>query len=158
MVSAHEIHVEPRFVRAKVKSNESMVELRKAVKERFRVSDDQAGSFAEGLLTRAVEKFGTKYLDAMSEHIERMFRLRGEAANVIEEVIGAEALSPEEAGMKLEGIFRDIKSDMEAITDPEKFAKAQPIEVPDIDLEFDLTEEGKQRQTELAAGKREPRK
>jgi hypothetical protein len=153
MVRASEIHIEPRLIRSAVETPR-MRELRAAVRERYRVSDEGARSFAERLLTQAVERFGLKYLNEMAEHIERAFRLREEAATIIEKVIGPEALSPDDAAARLEGLFRDIKSNIDAVTGPEAFAKAKPptLTAEDVAHEFDLTPEGRAREQQLKAG------
>jgi len=154
MVRADEIHIKAGLIRTAVEHNENMINLRKAVRKRLRVSDEEAASLAERLLTNAVKRFGVKYLNEMAEHIERLFELRQKAAGVIEKVLGEEALSTGDASAELEGIFRDIKGHMDEITDPAKFAKTKPSTVPDdIDLEFDLTKEGKADEARLQAEK-----
>src|SRR5206468_3893956 len=122
----------------------------KAVRSRFGVSDTEATALAERLLTSAVKRFGAKYLNEMAEHIERLFELREKAAGVLEKVLGAEALSPGDASAELEGIFRDIKSHMEEINDPEKFAKKKPIKIPDDELSI-LTDEQEAEAARLKA-------
>jgi hypothetical protein len=152
MVQPSEIHIEPRLIRSAVETPR-MRELRSAVRERFRVSDERARSAAERLLTHAVERFGVKYLNQMAEHIELAFRLRDEAATIIDKVIGPEALSPDGAAARLEGLFRDIKSNIDAVTGPEAFAKAQPkLLTEDVALEFDLTPEGRAQEQRLKPG------
>ena len=102
-----------------------MHELRASAKKRFGLSDEGALNFAERLLGHAAERFGGKYLKEMTAHIEHAFKAREEAAHVIDRVIGAEALSPEGAAGQLETLFGDMKRDIDAITGPEEFAKAQ---------------------------------
>ena len=95
------VHVNPKLIAAAVEKNASMRELQSAVKGRFKTNDATARAFAERLLTRAVERFGTKYLNEMAERITRIFENREKAAAIVEEVIGSEALTPEEAGRRL---------------------------------------------------------
>jgi hypothetical protein len=125
------IHVNPELIAAAVEKNASMRELQSAVKSRYKTNDGTARAFAEGLLTRAVERFGAKYLGEMAERITQIFENRERAAAIVDEVIGAEAVSPEEAGRRLETLFKDIKQDVEAITSPEEYAKKTKIEPPD---------------------------
>lgn len=125
------VHVNPKLIAAAVEKNASMRELQSAVKGRFKTNDATARAFAERLLTRAVERFGTKYLNEMAERITRIFENREKAAAIVEEVIGSEALTPEEAGRRLENLFKDMKQDVEAITGPEAYAKKSKIDAPD---------------------------
>lgn len=125
MVRASDIHIDPKFVRSAAASPR-MLELRSAVRERFHLSDEGARSFAERVLTNAVERFGVKYINEMTAHIEQAFKLREQAAGILDQVLGPEAMSPDAAAGRLEGLFREIKSNIDAITGPEAFAKAQP--------------------------------
>jgi hypothetical protein len=150
MIRAQEIPIKPGLVRNAVEHNESMIGLRKAVRKRLGVSDNEATSLAERLLGNAVKRFGAKYLNEMAEHIERLFELRQKAAGVLEKVLGAEELSPADASAELEGIFRDIKSHMDEITDPEKFAKKKPIKMADDELSI-LTDEQEAEAARLKA-------
>jgi hypothetical protein len=134
MIRPHEIPIKPGLVRNAVQHNENMINLRKAVRKRFGASEQEATMLAERLLGNAVKRFGAKYLNEMAGHIELLFKLREQAAGVLERVLGAEELSPQDAGAQLEGIFRDIKSHMDEITDPEKFTKKKPIKMADDEL------------------------
>ena len=150
-----DIHIDPKLVRSAAARPE-MLELRSAVKRRFGVSDERARSFAERVLSDAVERFGVEYLDRMTTHIERAFELREQAANIIEQVIGPEAMSPDAAATRLEGLFREIKGNVESITGPEAFAKSQTDKaLEDIAFpgEKDLTPEGFAREKELKSEK-----
>jgi hypothetical protein len=153
MVTVPEIHIEPRIVRQAVETHPSMKRFKNAVKERFRVSDEEAGGFAERLLGDSVKRFGGRYLGEMAEHIERIFELRDRAANVIEEVIGEEALSAEDAGTKLDGAFKEIKTHMDAITDPVNYAKRKPPNVSDIDFGEIVTKEDAKAAADFKQGK-----
>ena len=125
------IKVNPKLISAAVDKHPSMLELRGAVKSRFKANDATARSFAEGLLTRAVERFGAKYLNEMSDRITRIFERREQAAHVVDQVIGSEALTPQEAGSRLERLFKDMKDDVEALIGPEDYAKKSKIDAPD---------------------------
>lgn len=131
MVKEPPIHIDPKIIGKAVDTHPGMRELQDAVKTRFKANDATARTFAERLLTHAVEKFGAKYLAEMTEHIARLFERREQAANVLDKVIGAEGLSPEEAGRQLDSLFKDIKKDVEAITGPADFAKKTAIEKAD---------------------------
>ena len=118
---------------------------------RFRVSEQTARSFAERLLTHAVQRPGAEYLNEMAARIELAFKLRDQAATILEQVIGPEALSPDEAAANLDAAFRDIKSNIYAITDPSTFAKARAKDqASGIEIEF-LPPEERAREEQLKA-------
>jgi hypothetical protein len=148
MLRPSEIHIEPRIVGRAVDAP-GMRDLRAAVRDRFRVSDQTARSFAERLLTHAVQRLGAEYLNEMAARIELAFKLRDQAATILEQVIGPEALSPDEAAANLDAAFREIKSNIDAITDPSTFAKARAKDqTSEIEIEF-LPPEERAREEQL---------
>ncbi|AIE86493.1 hypothetical protein [Fimbriimonas ginsengisoli] len=138
MLKESPIHIDPKLISAAVDSHPEMRDLREAVKTRFKTSDATAKSFAERLLTHAVERFGAKYLAEMTERISRLFERREQAAKIVDQVIGAEALTPEEAGRQLNQLFKDMKGDVDAISGPGDYAKNNKIPLPDKS-ELELT-------------------
>src|SRR5262249_26094167 len=111
-------------------------------------------SFAERLLTRAVERFGTKYANEMAERIQRIFERRDQARQIVDQVIGDQTLSPTEAGQRLQRLFKGMKEDAEAIKDPAEYARRTEIKRPDdVEIEFNLTMDERARQRDPAATK-----
>lgn len=135
-LSEPSIHIDPKIIAKAVDTHPGMRELQDTVKTRFKTNEATAKSFAERLLTSAVEKFGAKYLGEMAEHISNMFERREQAAAVLDKVIGSEAMTPEEAGRQLDTLFKDMKKDVEAITSPTEYAKNSPIEKPDKSIKL----------------------
>ncbi len=131
-------HIDPKVIGQAVETHPKMRELRGAVERRYGVSEGRARGFAEVLLEGSVQRFGTKYLDAMVGHLTHMFEQRDLAANVLESVIGKDAMPPEQAGARLKQLYADIQSDMEAITDPGLFARKSDLQAdPDIAVDVD---------------------
>jgi hypothetical protein len=131
------IHFEPKLVDAAVASHPKMRELQEKLTKKYGETPDGARAKATELLTRVTKKFGTKYVDAMVERINSLFRQRDAASTVIEDVIGSAQLTPDQAGGRLSGLYKGMKEDMEAITDPGKFAKKSNLKA-DLDISEDV--------------------
>lgn len=137
MTTRVSVHFEPKLVDAAVASHPKMRELQEKLTKKYRDTAEGARAKATDLLTRVTKRFGTKYMDAMVEHIDSLFKRRDAASRVIDEVIGPAALTPDQAGTRLDGLYKGMKEDMEAITDPAKFAKKSNLKA-DLDIAEDV--------------------
>ena len=133
-----EIHIDPRPIRAAVESHPKLRKMRRVLEDRFGATPARARALAEDVLMGAVQRFGARYLDAMVARMTHLFELRTRAAGIVERVIGREALSASAAAGELKGIFADLRTDMEAVTDPATFARKTPLKAdPDIEKDVD---------------------
>jgi hypothetical protein len=134
---ATRVKVEARVVRGMVETHPRMRTMREALETRYGATEEESLAFAEDLLGSAVQRFGLKYSDAMTERLAHLFDLRDQASMVVEEVIGQQQLTPEAAGAKLGQLFTGMKEDMAAITDPAKFAQKSNLKA-DLDISKDV--------------------
>ena len=137
MAAKVEIRFEPRAVRDMVETNGHIAKMRRALEDGYGATAEQSGKFAEDLLTSAVRRFGVKYAEAMSERLAHLFELRDQASAIVEDVIGPAGRTPEQAGAKLGRLFAGMKEDMEAITEPAKFAQKSNLKT-DLDISEDV--------------------
>lgn len=134
---ARKIRFDPKVVGAAVDSHPRIREMRGALEQNYGASEAQSRTFAEGLLTAAVMKFGAKYADAISERLAQLFKRRDQARQVVDDVIGPAQMSPEQAGAKLGQLFKEMREDVEALTDPATFAKQSNLKA-DLDISKDV--------------------
>jgi hypothetical protein len=80
---ATRIKIEPRVVRGMVETHPRMREMRTALETRYGATKEESLAFAEDLLGSAVQRFGLKYADAMTERLAHLFDLRDQASMVV---------------------------------------------------------------------------
>ena len=134
---ARTIRFNRKVVEAAIESNPRIREMRRTLEDNYGASEAQSRTFAEELLTTAVVKFGAKYADAMSERLAQLFKRRDQARQVVNDVIGPAQMSPEQAGAKLGQLFKEMREDVDALTDPATFAKKSDLKA-DLDISKDV--------------------